>query len=47
MSAITILTDQVFVNDIGTVFRATIKEDEVVVEVSVHSRAMPQVCYQE
>lgn len=33
MSAITILTDQVFVNDIGTVFRATIKEDDVAVPI--------------
>ena len=31
--AITTLTGQVFVNDIGTVFRATIKEDDVVVPV--------------
>lgn len=32
--AITTLTDQVFVNDIGTVFRATIKEDDVIVPVN-------------
>lgn len=32
--AITVLTDKVFVNDIGTVFRATIKEDDVAVDVS-------------
>lgn len=32
--AITALTDKVFVNDIGTVFRATIKEDDTAVDVS-------------
>lgn len=32
--AITVLTDKVFVGDIGTVFRATIKEDGTAVDVS-------------
>lgn len=32
--AITVLTDKIFVNDIGTVFRATIKEDGAIVDVS-------------
>ena len=32
--AITLLTDKVFVNDIGTVFRTTVKEDGVAADIS-------------
>lgn len=41
---VTFLTDKVFVGDIGTVFRTTVKEDDVAVDIS--TATIKQIIFQ-